>query len=673
MGRKKKSKNTEEQIEIRFEKPVERTKLGLKETYRDYFLQYASYVITDRAIPDIVDGLKPVQRRILHTLWVMEDGRYHKVANVIGHCMQYHPHGDASIGSALVGVGQKELLIDTQGNWGDPVTGDSAAAARYIEARLTKFAKEVLFAPHLTEYKKTYDGRNKEPILLPAKFPILPLLGAEGIAVGLSTKILPHNFIELIEACKSSLRKEDFKIFPDFMTRGYADVSNYHDGLSGSRLKVRAHIEKGPGKDVTIREIPFGTTTSSLIDSIIAAGEKGKIKLAHIEDNTAAEVNITVKFQRGVDIDKAVDALYAFTECEVSHSPNGMVIVGEKPMEMSITDMVIHSANQTRHLLKLDLEYRLDQLETKWHYKSLVQIFIENRIYLRIEKSKTWESVLGEIDEGLKPFIIQLRRPVVQNDLVMLTEVKMRRISAHDAQKAREELIAIDKEIAKIKKDLSRLTQYTINWFDHLLEEYGEGRERKTRLETFDAINAVTVVERTEKLYVDRQAGFVGTTLKNAEEVCNCSTLDDVLVFKDNGTMQVVKVDDKIYVGEKIVHVQVFAPGDREAVFNMVYEDSKNGMAWTKRFSVGGVTRDKEYNLCSNAKEPKVLFFNSEEDSCVFIKLRKKPRIKTEYYFDFREQLVKGRGAGGNVLSKNKVSSVRKISRDTYEKKIAEE
>jgi len=667
LAKSKQTKKKEVQGELPIDKPPIQGKIALEDTIRDYFLQYASYVITDRAIPDAADGFKPVQRRLMHSMKVMDDGRFNKVANIIGHCMQYHPHGDTSIGSALVGMGQKNLLVETQGNWGDPMTGDSAAAPRYIEARLTKFAREVLFAPHITEYKRTYDGRKKEPVTLPARFPILLATGAEGIAVGLSTRILPHNFIEIIDALIAFLKDEPFELYPDFMSGGFADVSDYNGGLTGSRVRVRAKIEKGSGKSVVIKEIPYGTTTAALIDSIIAAGDKGKIKLSHIEDNTAAEVSIVVTFQRGVDTDNAIDALFAFTDCELSHSPNGMVILFGRPRSMSINDIVAHGANETRDLLRRDLEYQLDQHQLKWHYKSLVQIFIENKVYLRIEKCKTWESVLSEIDKGLKPFKKTLRRDVIEEDLIMLTEVKMRRISAFDSEKAKEELIAIDKAIKQVKGHLDNLTQYTIDWFNHLRETYGEGRERKTELMAFDTIKAVTVVERTEKLYIDRNGGFLGTGLKNCEEIGLCSTIDDVIAFIDDGTMQVVKASEKVYVGEKILHAQIFKPEDRNQPFNIVYEDVISGKAWMKRFSVGGVTREKPYNLCPNAKRAKIHFMSVGDGPCLFVKLRKKPRIRTDLYVDMTDQLVKSRGSGGNVLTKNRISSVRKISKDKFD------
>jgi topoisomerase-4 subunit A len=665
MSPKKKSTG---QTELPLAAPKAPAKLALEDTYRDYFLQYASYVITDRAIPDLADGFKPVQRRLMHSLWEMDDGRYNKAANVIGHTMQYHPHGDASIGAALVGMGQRGLLVDPQGNWGDPATGDAAAAPRYIEARLTKFARETLFAAQLTDYKLSYDGRHKEPVTLPARFPILLLTGAEGIAVGLSTKILPHNFIEICEAAKSYLRQEPFELFPDFPTGGLADASAYNDGRPGSRIKVRARLEKGDGKTIVIREIPYGATTASLIDSILAAADKGKIKLARIDDNTAAQVEIHVTFQRGVEMDKAIDALYAFTECEIAHSPNGMVIVDGRPESLGVMEMLAIAADRTRALLKRDLEYQLSQLESRWHNKSLVQIFVENRIYLRIEKSETWDAVLAEIDAGLKPFKNVLRREVTPDDLVMLTEVKMRRISAWDAERAREELLAVDQEIKQVRKNLRNLTPYTIDWFDHLQKNYGPGRERRTELTSFDAIKAIEVVERTEKLFVDREAGFVGTDLKNAEELGPCSMLDDVIVFLENGGMQVVKVAQKAYVGEKIVHAQRFAPEDREMVFNIIYEDALSGKAWVKRIQVGGVTRDKVYDLGRNAKKPRVLFCEPGAEKFVHIKLRKKPRIRTDRWFNFAEQIVKGRDSGGNVVSKHRIAHVRAVSPEVYAK-----
>ncbi|HSR66460.1 MAG TPA: DNA gyrase/topoisomerase IV subunit A [Acidobacteriota bacterium] len=635
------------------ELPQPREDLRVPETYEGYFLQYASYVITDRAIPDLADGLKPVQRRILHSLFENEDGRYNKVANIVGHCMKYHPHGDASIYAALVGMGQRGLLIDTQGNWGDPVTNDPAAAARYIEARLTPFAKEVVFAPHLTDYQRSYDGRNKEPVCLPVRFPLLLASGTEGIAVGLSTRILPHNFIELLEAQKACLRGQDFQVFPDFPTGGLADVSAYQDGAPGSRVRVRARMEEGPGKAIVIREIPYGTTTEALIDSILAANDKGKIKVSKVDDNTAADVEIVVTFQRGYDMDKAIDALYAFTECETALTSYCNVIFEGKPRTMTVSEMLTENAERTRALLRRDLDVQRERLEVRWHHKSLVQIFVENRIYLRIEKCKTWESVLEEIDKGLEPHRDKLRRQVTRDDLEMLTEVKIRRISAWDAEKAREELLAIDEELEQVKKHLRNVTQYTIDYFDHLLEKYGQGRERKTALESFETVQAVEVVERLEKLYVDRKGGFIGTDMKGQEEVGPCANLDDVMAVLEDGSLIISKVAARKYVGESILHVQVFTPEDKDKVFNMVYFDPKSGNTYLKRFTTGGVTRDRVYPLGKSKKSQVLFFAPAEESRYLFIKLKKKPRIKTELYEDFEEYLVKGRGAAGNIVTKH--------------------
>ena len=650
--------------------PEARETLPVPDTYQEYFLQYASYVITDRAIPDIADGLKPVQRRILHSLWENEDGRYNKVANLVGHSMKYHPHGDASIYAAMVGVGQKGLLIDTQGNWGDPVTGDSAAAARYIEARLTPFAKEVVFAPQLTAYKLSYDGRNKEPLLLPVRFPLLLAVGTEGIAVGLSTRILPHNFIELLQAQKAYLNGEEFEIHPDFPTGGIADVGGYQDGLPGSRVRVRALLEPGPGsKCITIRELPFGTTTESVIDSILSANEKGKIKVSKVDDNSAADVEIVVHFQRGVDMDKAEDALYAVTDCEVSLSSHCNVILDDRPATVSVSRLLMHNADQTRELLRRDLEIQLERLEKRWHQKSLVQIFIENRVYLRIEKCKTWEAVLSAIDRGLEPHKERLRRDVAPDDLVMLTEVKIRRISAWDAGKAREELQAIDEEIGVVRGHLSDVTAYTLGWLDHLLEKYGKGRERRTRLESFGTVKAVAVVERTSRLFVDAKAGFIGTELKGegVEEVGVCSDLDDVMVVRRDGALTVCRVAGKKYVGEGIAYVQIFAPEDRDAVFDMAYTDVESGRTYAKRFTVGGITRDKSYGLGKSSKTKVLWFAREDEEHFIHLKLRKQPRLrKTDVYVRFTELLVKGRGAGGVALTKFPVSRLAAISAQVY-------
>ena len=652
---------------------IENNPLNVDETYREYFLQYASYVITDRAIPALTDGLKPVQRRILHALWENEDGRYNKVANLVGHCMKYHPHGDASIFSALVGLGQKKLLIDTQGNWGDPVTSDPPAAPRYIEARLTRFAKEVLFAPHLTDFKMTYDGRNKEPIALPVRFPLLLALGAEGIAVGLTTRILPHNFRELIEAEKAYLRGEDFQLFPDFPTGALIDIEDYSDGLPGSRVKIRAVLES-TGKSVKIKEVPYGVSTESLIDSILAASEKGKIKVSNIQDNSAAEIEIIVTFQRGVDMENAEQALYAFTDCEVSLSSTSTVIGKNEPVTLSVSEILIASTERTRELLKRDLEYQLEKLEQKWHLKSLVQIFVENRIYLRIEKADTREKVFSEIRTGLEPHLANLRREVTEEDIEYLTEVRIRRISAWDAEQAREELLKIDEEIIKVKLFLDNITDYTIAYLDHLLEDYGEGTERRSKITSFDSIQAVAVAERTSKLQVNRKGGFVGTELKDAEEVGSCSALDEVLTVTQDGGLIISKVADRKYVGEHIVHVQLFPPESREDVFNMLYEDTRSGRVYLKRFQVGGYTRDKRYELGKAKGHTRILLFIPGKDELfAHLKLRKKPRIKTDVYLQFSDYLVKSRGAAGVTVSRHKPSSARQISATVFENRTGSE
>lgn len=647
-------------------------RFGVEETFRDYFLQYASYVITDRAIPELEDGLKPVQRRILYSLWENEDGRYNKVANLVGHCMKYHPHGDASIYAALVALGQKGLLIDTQGNWGDPVTGDPPAAARYIEARLTPFAKEVLFAPQLTRYKLSYDGRNREPVALPVRFPLLLALGAEGIAVGLTTRILPHNFVELLEAQKAHLRGETFELYPDFPTGGLMDVRDYQDGRPGSRVRVRAVIEQGPGKSLVIREIPFGTTTQSLIDSIIRAGERGKIKLANIQDNTSAHVEVVVNFQRGVDLERAKAALYAFTDCEVSLAANGMVIRDGQPVNLSVSEMLEANTEHMVELLRRDLEIQLNNLEEEWHRKSLVQIFIENRIYLRLEECKTWEAVIAAVDEGLRPHVGKLRRPVTQEDLVYLTEVKMRRISAWDAERARKELAKVDALIRQVKRDLADIVGTTVRYIDSLIERYGAGRERRTRIVSFDSVEAAAVAERTRKLYVEPKAGFIGTDLRDAKEVGPCSDLDDVLVVFRDGNLVVVRVTDKKYVGEDIVYTEVLDPTDREAVYNVIYTDEDSGKTYAKRFTLGGYTRERNYPLGAGRRRRVLFFARGESGVCAHLRLRKKPRVKPDRYVRFDELRVKGRSAAGNVVTRHAVSSTRSLTEATVARRLAE-
>ena len=646
--------------------PSPNGELGIQATYKDYFLQYASYVITDRAIPHATDSLKPVQRRILHALWENEDGRYNKVANLVGHCMKYHPHGDASIYAALVTLAQKELLIDTQGNWGNPLTGDSAAAARYIEARLTPFAREVVFAPHLTEYQLSYDGRNQEPVLLPVRFPLLLATGAEGIAVGMTTRILPHNFLELLEAQKAWLRNEEFTLYPDFLSGGFADVSHYNDGAQGSRVRVRARVETGAGKTLVIRELPYGMTTESLIDSILSANEKGKIKVAHIEDNTAEQVEILVTFQRGVDMEQARDALYAFTSCEISLSSSPMVIQNERPEDCTISQLLIAATKKTRALLKQDLDYRQERLIQKWHRLRLVQIFVEHRVYLRIEDCRTWDAVLFEIDRGLEPHKHQLRSEVTEEDLVYLTEVKIKRISAWDAEKARAALEEIDRELAGIRRNLRSLTVYTIDYIDRLIQTYGKGRQRRTELTSFETVKAQTVAARTEKLYVDRRGGFIGTDPKIGEEIGPCSILHDVMIVLRDGGLQVTRIDTKKYIGDNIVYLQLFEQSDRETTFNSIYEDPRTGRGLIKRFQVGGVTRDRRYELGKAKSGSRVLFFQPSDARFCYVRLRKKPRIKTELYVDFDEYAVKGRAAAGVVLTRHKMSSARQISERVY-------
>ncbi|PHK03470.1 DNA topoisomerase IV subunit A, partial [Nostoc linckia z13] len=544
--------------------------------YKDWFLDYASYVILERAVPAIEDGFKPVQRRIMHSLKELDDGRYNKVANVVGHTMQYHPHGDASIGDAMVQIGQKDLLIDTQGNWGNILTGDGAAASRYIEARLSKFALEVLYSPKITTWQASYDGRRNEPVNLPVKFPLLLAQGAEGIAVGLSTKVLPHNFNELIEASIKVLKKKPFTLFPDFPTGGIADISNYNDGMRGGRVRVRAKISQLDKSTLVITQIPFSTNTSTLIDSILKANEKGKIKIKKIEDNTAAEVEILIHLPAGVSPDKTIDALFAFTACETSVAPLGCVIESHKPYFVGVSDMLRISTNRTVDLLKRELEIQLDELEEQWHFLSLERIFIENRIYRLIEEEETWEGVIRAIDEGLKPFTKHLKREVTEDDIVRLTEIRIKRISKFDIDKAQEKIEALEGEIEQVKHHLDNLIDYAIDYFQSLREKYGKGRERKTELRSFDNIEATKVVLRNTKLYVNREEGFIGTGLKKDEYVADCSDIDDVIVFLRDGNMMVTKVDVKTFVGKDIIHVAVFDKNDKRTIYNMIYRDMYN-------------------------------------------------------------------------------------------------
>lgn len=630
--------------------------------YKDWFLDYASYVILERAVPAIEDGFKPVQRRIMHALKELDDGRYNKVANVVGHTMQYHPHGDASIADAMVQIGQKDLLIDTQGNWGNILTGDSAAASRYIEARLTKFALEVVFSPKITEWQQSYDGRKKEPVNLPVKFPLLLAQGAEGIAVGLSTKVLPHNFIELIDASIKHLKGQKFTIFPDFPTSGIIDISNYGDGLRGGKIRVRAKIQQLDKNTLVIKEIPYGTNTSSLIDSILKANEKGKIKIKKIEDNTAAEVEILVHLPSGLSPDKTIDALYAFTSCESSISPLGCIIEDNKPLFIGVTEMLQRSTDYTVELLKAELEIQLRELEEQWHFASLERIFIENRIYRDIEDEETWEGVIAAIDKGLAPYTKHLKRKVTEDDIVRLTEIRIKRISKFDLDKAQQYLDSLEERIAEVKHHLANLIEFAINYFKSLKEKYGKGRERKSEIRVFDDIEATKVVIRNTKLYVNREEGFVGTSLKRDEYVTDCSDIDDIIVFTQDGKMMIAKVDSKIFVGKNIIHVAVFKKKDKRTIYNMIYKDGKGGPSYIKRFNVTGVTRDKPYDLSAGKPQSEVLYFSANpngEAEVITVLLRQVGSIKKlKWDIDFADVLIKGRASKGNIVTKYSVKRI---------------
>lgn len=642
---------------------IQRT-IQLSGMYESWFLDYASYVILERAVPDINDGLKPVQRRIMHAMKNLDDGRYNKVANIIGHTMQYHPHGDASIGDALVQLGQKELLIDAQGNWGNTLTGDSAAAARYIEARLSKFASEVVFNAKTTDWKLSYDGRNKEPVDLPIKFPLLLAQGVEGIAVGLASKILPHNFNELIDASIKCLKNEDFELFPDFLTGGLADCSKYNEGLRGGKVRLRAKISQIDRKILVINEIPYGTTTTSLIESIINANDKGKIKVKKIDDNTAEKVEIVINLASGVSPDQTIDALYAFTQCEVSISPNSCLIVDGKPAFWSVHKILEYNTNRTLELLRQELLIRLQELENDWHHSSLEKIFIENRIYRDIEQSETWEEVILAIDAGLKPFAKNLRKPVTTDDIARLTEIKIKRISKYNTFKADEHIRLLEEEMDEVNNHLEHIVDYTINFFRQIKKKYGTGRERKTELRSFDTIEAAAVAANNEKLYVNRVEGFAGTSLKKDEFVCDCSDLDDIIVFRDNGTFIVTKVTPKSFVGENIIYIDVFRKNDERTTYNLVYRNGRKGPWLIKRFAVLGVTRDKEYDLTAGTPDSKVVYFTANpngEAETIKVLLRPKPKLKkTSFEFDFAELAIKGRNAKGNILTKHPVKQITK-------------
>ncbi len=630
--------------------------------YKDWFLDYASYVILERAVPAIEDGFKPVQRRIMHALKELDDGRYNKVANVVGHTMQYHPHGDASIGDAMVQIGQKELLIDTQGNWGNILTGDGAAAPRYIEARLSKFALEVVFSPKITEWQLSYDGRKKEPVNLPVKFPLLLAQGAEGIAVGLSTKILPHNFIELIDASIKHLKGQRFIIYPDFPTAGIIDVANYNDGLRGGRIRVRAKISQYDRNTLVINEIPYGTNTSTLIDSILKANEKGKIKVKKIEDNTAAQVEILIHLPPGISPDKTIDALYAFTACESSISPLGCIIEDNKPLFIGVTEMLRRSTDYTVELLKRELEIQLNELEEQWHFASLERIFIENRIYRDIEDEETWEGVITAIDQGLKPFTGHLKRAVTEEDILRLTEIRIKRISKFDLDKATQLLESLEGKIAEVKHHLAHLIDFAINYFKNLKTTYGKGRERKSEIRTFDDIEATKVVIRNTKLYVNREEGFVGTSLKRDEYVADCSDIDDIIVFTKDGQMTVTKVDAKTFIGKNIIHAAVFKKKDNRTIYNLVYKDGKGGPSYIKRFNVTGITRDKPYDLTNGTPNSEILYFSENpngEAEVITILLRQAGSVKKlKWDIDFADVLIKGRASKGNIVTKYSIKRI---------------
>lgn len=639
--------------------------------YSDYFLDYASYVILERAVPHLNDGLKPVQRRILHAMDELDDGRYNKVAGIVGNTMNYHPHGDMSISAAIVQLGQKDLLIDTQGNWGNTLTGDGAAAPRYIEARLTKFAVDVVFNPKTTKWLPSYDGRRKEPDTLPVKFPLLLAQGVEGIAVGLACKVLPHNFLELIDASIAVLRNEPFTLVPDFPTGGIMDASDYKDGLRGGKVRVRARISTEKKGMLRITEIPFGTTTGALMDSIVAAADKGKIKIQKIEDNTAASADILVHLPAGADPETTRDALFAFSDCELTISPNACVIVDGKPVFMGVSDILKRSTYQTRELLKMELEIKLGELAEKWHFSSLEKIFIENRIYRDIEECTTWEAVLKAIDDGLKPFKKLLKREVTEDDLVRLTEIKIKRISKFDSFKADEEIKSLEKAIDETEKNLRNLTKFTIKWFEELGKKYGKGKERKTEIASFDRVDRTQVIAATETLYLDAKNGFAGYGLKkDGEPIDKCSTLDDIISFTQDGKMRVMKVAEKVFVGQKPLRVALFRK-DEDLIYSMIYRDGRDGPILAKRFTVGGITRDKEYDLTKGKAGTRVLYFavhkSNEESSSQMLLVHLKPALRMRNLIvqvRFSDYGIKGRSSGGNLVTKHPIEKIIRAPKD---------
>jgi topoisomerase-4 subunit A len=639
------------------------TVTALSGMYQDWFLDYASYVILERAVPHMSDGLKPVQRRILYSMKRMDDGRFNKVANIIGHTMQFHPHGDASIGDALVQLGQKDLLVESQGNWGNILTGDGAAAPRYIEARLSKFALEVTFNNKTTEWMSSYDGRNKEPVSLPAKFPLLLAMGVEGIAVGLSSKILPHNFNELIDASINYLQGKPFVLYPDFPTGGMIDVSKYNDGIRGGAVKVRARIEKVDRKGLVITEVPFGRTTSSLIESIVKASDRGKIKIRKIDDNTAGGVEIVIQLQAGISPDKTIDALYAFTDCELSISPNACVITHEnKPAFLGVSDILRYSADQTVKLLTRELEIRKAELEEEWHFSSLEKIFIEKRIYRDIEESETWEAVITAIDNGLNPYKKLFRREITRDDIIKLTEIKIKRISKYDSSRADERIRGIETELEEVVNHLANIIPYAINYYRQIKKKFGKHNERHTEIRSFETIEATKVVAANAKLYVNRQEGFIGTGLKKDEYVCDCSDIDDIIVIRKDGSYLITRVMEKQFVGKDVLYVQVFLRNDARTIYNIVYQDGRDGACYVKRCALTGLTRDKEYSLGRGTSGTKVLYLSANPNGeAEVIRIYHKPKArlkKLTFEFDFGELAIKGRGSMGNILTRNAVHKI---------------
>ena len=630
--------------------------------YKDWFLDYASYVILERAVPAIEDGFKPVQRRIMQSMKDLDDGRYNKVANIVGHTMQYHPHGDASIADAMVQIGQKDLLIDTQGNWGNTLTGDRAAASRYIEARISKFGLDVIFNPKITKWQASYDGRRKEPVNLPVKFPLLLAQGAEGIAVGLSTKILSHNFIELIDSSIKHLQGKKINILPDFITGGIADFSNYNDGKRGGKVRLRAKISTVDKSTLLISEIPYGTTTTSLIDSILKANDRGKIRIKKIDDNTASKVEILIYLPNGISPDKTIDALYAFTNCETSISPLGCVIENNRPLFIGVSDILKISTDNTVELLKQELLIKLGELENQWHYSSLERIFIENKIYRDIENQDTWVGVLKAIDLGLRPYTENLKRDVAEEDIIRLTEIKIKRISKFDIDKASDKIIDLENQIKKVKFNLDDIVNFSINYFKNLKKDYSENRERKTEIKLFDDVDATKVVIRNTKLYINREEGFIGTSLRKDEYVCDCSDIDDLIVFTKDCKVVITKVDSKTFIGKNIIHAAVFKKKDKRTIYNMIYKDGDKNFYYLKRFAVSGVTRDKVYNLSSAKKQSIVSYFSANpngEAELISVILRQSSKLKKfKWDVNFSDYIIKGRSSRGNIITKHSVNKI---------------